>query len=59
MTVCRDYQAAVSWQERAATGGHLDSVRWLTRSYQNGELGLLSDPQKATQWEQKTRPARF
>lgn len=57
--VTRDHQAAVSWLERAATGGHLDSVRWLTRSYQKGELGLPPDPQKAAQWEQKTRPARF
>ncbi len=57
------YQVALAYADGRGVArdnrAHLDSARWLTRAYRNGELGLAPDPQQAAEWERKTQPARF
>jgi TPR repeat protein len=49
----KDYDAAVSLFERAAAQGHYRAIGILRRAYENGELGLAVDAEKAAYWRDR------
>jgi len=48
-----DRREAVTWFERAASGGHLMAMKSLAHIYEKGLDGVPADPAKASYWQQK------
>lgn len=50
-----DHRDAVSWFEKAASGGHTMAMKSLTHIYTKGLNGVPADPAKADYWRQKAQ----
>ena len=50
-----DRREAVTWLERAATGGHVMAMKSLAQIYEKGLDGVPADSSKASYWQQKAK----
>lgn len=53
----KDVELAVAWFTKAAEGGYDKALRLLIAAYENGELGLTPDPEKAQAYRDRLASA--
>lgn len=58
ISVERDSRSALDWYRRSAELGVWQAMERLATAYEQGELGLASDPSLAEEWRSKAKGAR-
>ena len=56
--VAKDEAVALEWYQKAAQANHCVAIRRLEQAYQNGELGLSVNEDKAAEWRQRRDSCR-